>query len=85
MKIIEGMVRQNYLINEGDEFYMKYKMTPKLKIAEIIYKSNLKTQEKIEQLNEIKFLDENELEIWLQIDGTLNGIITKTIKSKYGK
>lgn len=54
------------------------KMTPKLKLAEMIYKNKKLTQEeKIESLKEIKDLKESELEEWLQIDEMFGGKITE--------
>mgnify|MGYP001246015654 CR=1 FL=1 len=60
---------------------MKFKMTPKLKLAEMIYKNKeMKLTEKITYLKEIKNLTEDELEKWIEIDVLLEGPVGKVLK-----
>ncbi len=60
-----------------------FKMTPKLKLAEMIYKSKeMELTEKVNYLKEIKNLNENELEEWIEIDVLIEGPIGKVIKEQ---
>lgn len=62
----------------------EFKMTPKLKIAKIIYNNNeMTSREKINSLNEIKNLNDDELKVWVEDEILLEGVVGTAMKLGY--